>query len=118
MPRARQAKVKSKESVGIDNLIKSEPKSEISVRLPWMVEEESEEELRRKNRTIPPRIIRQNSSIKSDVTPTNTKIHEDEEIGADEELVEDSGQVIVIGLDESGNQPSEEQLTAIIQVIS
>lgn len=76
------------------------------MRLPWM---EDEEELKRKR--TPPRIIRQSIAAESkprEVDVTTFDIDPDSE---------QSDQVIVIGLDETGQQPSEEQLTAIIQVL-
>lgn len=84
-----------------------------------MVEED--EELKRKQRVPPPRIIRQqNTTIANTGTPApsssrSAKLIADD-IDADSEVVDEPGQVIVIGLDETGQQPSEEQLTAIIQV--
>ena len=65
---------------------------------------EDEEELRRKSRM--PRIIRQASGEAS-------KVRQDLRLD-DSEM--EQGQVIVIGLDQTGQQPSEEQLTAIFEV--
>ena len=44
------------------------------------------------------------------------ELSEGDAYDVDMESEEQAEQVIVIGLDESGQQPSEEQLTAIIQV--
>ena len=44
------------------------------------------------------------------------ELADDEELMDDDEEVDESEQVIVIGLDEAGQQPSGEQLAAIIQV--
>ena len=105
IPRTRQVRPKIiKETVSIDNSPK--PEKEISVRLPWM---DDEEELKRKR--TPPRIIRQTIAAESkprEVDVTTFDIDPDSE---------QSDQIIVIGLDETGQQPSEEQLTAIIQVL-
>lgn len=103
IPRARQVKPKvNKEVMGIDNPVK--PEKEISVRLPWMDEDD---ELKRKR--APPRIIRQTASSESKPKDDVATFDLDPD-------TEQSDQVIVIGLDETGQQPSEEQLTAIIQV--
>ena len=91
------------EPVSIDSPVKSEPA--INVRLPWMDDDEDDE--RKKSQTA--RIIRPSQEIAS--ASKSSKFQEEEE-----EMEQDSTQVIVIGLDETGQQPSEEQLTAIIQV--
>lgn len=91
--------------MGIDDSAKSE--KEINVRLPWMDEDD---EMKRKR--TPPRIIRQTTA--SDSKPKEVDVSTFD-IDPDSEQ---SDQVIVIGLDETGQQPSEEQLTAIIQVLA
>lgn len=78
---------------------------EISVRLPWM---EDEEDLKPKR--PPPRIIRQ---------PAPSQDHKLKDDLSQYDLdpdTEQAGHVIVIGLDEISH-PSEEELTAKIQVI-
>lgn len=62
-----------------------------------------------KRKRAPPRIIRQTPSVESKPKDDVTTFELDPD-------TEQSEQVIVIGLDETGQQPSEEQLTAIIQV--
>lgn len=111
MPKARQ--MRSKVSKEASNTIDQQPRpeKEINVRLPFMSAEP--EEPKRKQRlvlpTAQPRIIR-----KSDV---KKEMKDEEEDAYDIDMEsEQAEQVIVIGLDESGQQPSEEQLTAIIQV--
>ena len=108
MPKARQ--MRSKASKEASNVIDQEaqPEKEITVRLPFMSAEP--EEPKRKRIALPPsqpRIIRK----------TEVKREDEDAYDIDMES-EQADQVIVIGLDESGQQPSEEQLTAIIQVFT
>ena len=104
IPRTRQVRPKlNKEAACIDNSPK--PEKEINVRLPWM---DDDDELKRKR--TPPRIIRQTGSSESKPKEVDISAYD---LDPD---TEQSDQVIVIGLDETGQQPSEEQLTAIIQV--
>lgn len=70
---------------------------------------EEEDDLKRKR--MPPRIIRQ--TVHQESKPKDTDVSA---FDIDPET-EQSDEIIVIGLDETGQQPSEEQLTAIIQVI-
>ena len=65
-----------------------------------------------------PRIIRQHgNSVETSKTRLTAEARDTCALDEDEEEEIDSAeQVIVIGLDETGKQPSEEQLTAIIQV--
>lgn len=69
---------------------------------------DEDDEIKRKR--APPRIIRQTASS---FEPKPKEEVPTFELDPD---TEQSDQVIVIGLDETGQQPSEEQLTAIIQV--
>ena len=69
---------------------------------------DEDDELKRKR--APPRIIRQTANS------VEAKTKEDASAFDLDPDTEQSDQVIVIGLDETGQQPSEEQLTAIIQV--
>lgn len=77
------------------------------MKLPWM--EDDDDEFKKKRN--PPRIIRQPAG--ADSGGAKPKETDDFEFDAE---TEQADQVIVIGLDETGQQPSEEQLTAIIQV--
>lgn len=71
---------------------------------------DEDEDLKRKR--TPPRIIRQ--TVMAEPKPKEIDLSA-YDLDVDSEQ---SDQVIVIGLDETGQQPSEEQLTAIIQVLS
>lgn len=112
MPKPRQNRSKTPKdgSTNIDQPVR--PDKEISVRLPFMSAEP--EEPKRKRVVLPAqpqtRIIHQ-SNVKMEY-----KNEEEAYDDIDMESEEQAEQVIVIGLDESGQQPSEEQLTAIIQV--
>lgn len=71
---------------------------------------DEDEDLKRKR--TPPRIIRQTVTAEPKPKEIDVSAYD---LDVDSEQ---SDQVIVIGLDETGQQPSEEQLTAIIQVLS
>lgn len=71
---------------------------------------DEDEDLKRKR--TPPRIIRQTVTAEPKPKEIDLSAYD---LDVDSEQ---SDQVIVIGLDETGQQPSEEQLTAIIQVLS
>ncbi len=69
---------------------------------------DEDDDLKRKR--TPPRIIRQTTATEHKPKEVDISAYD---LDPD---TEQSDQVIVIGLDETGQQPSEEQLTAIIQV--
>ena len=107
-PRQNRSKIPKEDSTNIDHPVR--PDKEISVRLPFMSADP--EEPKRKRVVLPAqsqtRVIHQ-SNVKMELS-------EGDAYDVDMESEEQAEQVIVIGLDESGQQPSEEQLTAIIQV--
>jgi hypothetical protein len=112
-PRTRQIRTNNravKDGVSVDqSTVGTEPK-DVSVQPLANPAEEREKRL--------PRIIRQyGNSVETSKTRLAAESRDTSALDEDEEEEIDSAeQVIVIGLDETGKQPSEEQLTAIIQV--
>ena len=95
----------TKEKTSTSHLVQTNKDvSEQPLRATGEEEENEGEEEEAKRKTRMPRIIRQTLA---ETQKTRFDVAEEEE-----------EQVIVIGLDKTGQQPSEEQLTAIIQVLT